>query len=122
MDTMHVLVLLFALLAMVVCQPFYGLEKQILYGFQDPDEIQWSPEREKEEKREEEGGGKSIEEGHKRVSDTVMAKRGGRLLNLIGLNSRFTDPFRQRMMKKKIRSVQMNNDRLHNYGDEQPVQ
>lgn len=31
------------------------------------------------------------------------------MLNLIGLNSRFTDPFRQRMIKKKIRSVRMEN-------------
>ncbi|VDM61996.1 unnamed protein product [Angiostrongylus costaricensis] len=40
---MLVLVWVFGLLAMVMCQPFYGLEKQILYGFQDPDEIQWRP-------------------------------------------------------------------------------
>ncbi|VDO69333.1 unnamed protein product [Heligmosomoides polygyrus] len=84
---MHALVWLFALLAMVACQPLNGLEKQILYGFQDPDELQWSPED----------------------GEVFLQKRGGRLLNLIGLNSRFTDPFRQRMIKKKIRSVRMEN-------------
>uniref|UniRef100_A0A0N4WDQ6 Ovule protein n=1 Tax=Haemonchus placei TaxID=6290 RepID=A0A0N4WDQ6_HAEPC len=28
----------------ISCQPLYGLEKQVLYGLQDPDEIQWFPE------------------------------------------------------------------------------
>ncbi|KAK6748576.1 hypothetical protein RB195_001290 [Necator americanus] len=86
---MHVLVWLFAFFAAVMCQPLYGLEKQILYGFQDPDEIQWR------------GDGNEI-----------TAVKRGRLLNLIGLNSRFTDPFRQRMIKKKIRSVRMDNGQL----------
>uniref|UniRef100_A0A158PCJ0 Neur_chan_LBD domain-containing protein n=1 Tax=Angiostrongylus cantonensis TaxID=6313 RepID=A0A158PCJ0_ANGCA len=83
---MLVLMWIFGLLAMVMCQPFYGLEKQILYGFQDPDEIQWRPD------------------------DMTKMKRVSRRLNLLGLNARFTDPFRLRMIKKKIRSVQLGND------------
>ncbi|VDL78915.1 unnamed protein product [Nippostrongylus brasiliensis] len=89
---MLLFVWLFALLPLAVLQPLYGLEKQILYGFQDPDEIQWSPEH----------------------VDALVTKRGGRLLNLIGLNSRFTDPFRVRMIKKKIRSVQDNDHTYDN--------
>ncbi|XGW31654.1 hypothetical protein V3C99_010089 [Haemonchus contortus] len=87
---MRFLIWLFALVAMVACQPLYGLEKQLLYDLQNPDDIQWSPEN-------------------------YVSKRGGRLLNLIGLNSRFTDPFRQRMMKKKIRSVRMASDNSFQY-------
>ncbi|KAL6740027.1 hypothetical protein Aduo_013417 [Ancylostoma duodenale] len=89
---MHILVWLFALLAAVMCQPLYGLEKQLLYGFQDPEEIQWRGD-----------------------ANEITAVKRGRLLNLIGLNSRFTDPFRQRMIKKKIRSVRMDDDHLYDY-------
>ncbi|RCN50041.1 hypothetical protein ANCCAN_03871 [Ancylostoma caninum] len=46
-------------------------------------------------------------------ANEITAIKRGRLLNLIGLNSRFTDPFRQRMIKKKIRSVRMDDDHLY---------
>ncbi|EYC29618.1 hypothetical protein Y032_0006g3074 [Ancylostoma ceylanicum] len=49
------------------------------------------------------------------TANEITAVKRGRLLNLIGLNSRFTDPFRQRMIKKKIRSVRMDNDHLYDY-------
>uniref|UniRef100_A0A1I7WXI8 Uncharacterized protein n=1 Tax=Heterorhabditis bacteriophora TaxID=37862 RepID=A0A1I7WXI8_HETBA len=41
---MHIFIWLTTLLTLVISQPLFGLEKQILYGFQDPDEIQWLPE------------------------------------------------------------------------------
>ncbi|KAE9411982.1 hypothetical protein Angca_001749, partial [Angiostrongylus cantonensis] len=46
-------------------------------------------------------------------ADMTKMKRVSRRLNLLGLNARFTDPFRLRMIKKKIRSVQLGNGKRH---------
>ncbi|CAJ0601175.1 unnamed protein product [Cylicocyclus nassatus] len=88
---MHALLWLLALFTTVMCQPLFDIEKQ-LYGLQEPQQLQMYDD----------------------VNGLTAVKRG-RLLNLIGLNSRFTDPFRQRMIKKKIRSVRMDNEHIFDY-------
>ncbi|CAD6192723.1 unnamed protein product [Caenorhabditis auriculariae] len=89
MQTALISWLLLLLAVAVASQPLFGLEKQLLYSFQDPDEFEVIPQ--------------------KRVP----------LLNLFGPNSRFTDPFRNRIYKKKIRSVQPNDPILLPCGKEE---
>ncbi|CAP38123.1 Protein CBG21268 [Caenorhabditis briggsae] len=66
--------LLAFILGFAASQPLFGLEKQLLYSFQDPDEFE------------------------------IINKRSP-LLSLVGSNVRFTEPFRNRVLNKKIRSV-----------------
>ncbi|CAB3406604.1 unnamed protein product [Caenorhabditis bovis] len=75
--------LLVFLVAAVATQPLFGLEKQLLYSFQDPDEF-----------------------------EIIAANKRAPLLNLVGSNVRFTEPFKNRILKKKIRSVQVDDKLL----------
>uniref|UniRef100_A0A8R1DNE2 Uncharacterized protein n=1 Tax=Caenorhabditis japonica TaxID=281687 RepID=A0A8R1DNE2_CAEJA len=69
--------LLILILGFAASQPLFGLEKQLLYSFQDPDEF-----------------------------EVISANKRSPLLSLVGSNVRFTEPFRNRVLnKKKIRSV-----------------
>lgn len=84
--------LLLMLLGFVASQPLVGLEKQLLYSFQDPDEvISVSP------------VAMLIDSFQFEI---ISAKKRSPLLSLVGSNVRFTEPFRNRVLnKKKIRSV-----------------